>query len=152
MAKFEKETEPVPFTWPHDCESLWWRVLNGIPFLGPDIRALKKFRQQILTRDETYLNSWSSDLGVLEIRDKLIEMIVGDMEWPCGRFLPLDPCDIIFFETGLDFSSGICISRIEKHFSVEIPISELKNWTFLQLVLFIKDQGAGQRIAPLSNS
>lgn len=132
-------SELPPMCWPENCKSPLGRVLNGIPFIGPDRRAFKMFRKLIRLRPENCTNYWPNDPTISEIRDRLIEIIASDMDWRCNKFLPGDPCDILFQEEPLEFASGVCICRIEDEFSLTLPIEDLDKWTLLQLVTYIGD-------------
>jgi len=109
----------------------------GMPLIGPDRQAYKLFRKQISERPSSYIDAWSDNAYIIPLRNELAACIVKPMDWPCDKFLPNDPCDIIFFDDYLEFSSGCCLVDIEKKYKLCIPVGELSKWTFLEFITHI---------------
>ena len=126
----------LPFTWP-DCllnPSALARFFRGFPWLGPDRRAYAEFRKSQSLRDEKIIESWSIDAAGMAIKNRLDEILVKEMKWLNGYFLPDDPCGILFYDPSLSMDSARALLSISSAFQVDITGVDLSKITYSELV------------------
>jgi hypothetical protein len=110
------------------------KVLMGFPFFGPDRRAYREFRRQVAARPETCLDLWKQDEATRQARDRLFKLLREEMDWEVPRFVPEDPCQILFFDPSMNLRSGCAMLRIEELLGREIDMDRLIKMTLGDLV------------------
>ncbi|UCG31805.1 MAG: hypothetical protein JSU68_09060 [Phycisphaerales bacterium] len=98
--------------------SKFQRFLKGMPFVGPDRRALRNIRRQMTRRSEADLGAWKCEERVAAVRDVVSRLIQECMEWPTCYFIPDDPCDILFFEPFGDLRDVDAVVAIDEQFNL----------------------------------
>jgi len=97
------------------------KFLMGFPLFGPNKRAHRRFRKEVTARPEDCMALWQQDEQTLSVRDGVIDALLqGGLGWKSRKFIPADPCDIVFLDThdGMDLLDTMC--RIEKRFGLKL--------------------------------
>jgi len=95
----EQASTILPLAWPEELRhpSTIQRFLMGVPFLGPDRCAYRTLRKQVASRPQECLTLWPQDEQAVLVRDKILDLLEMNMKWGSRKFIPDDPCDILFF-------------------------------------------------------
>ena len=116
MQGVETSGHTPPLRWPDHLKnaSSLARLLFGIPLLGRDMRAYRRFREQVRQRPATCCLEWDADPAVCKVRDQICHVLVEDMDWPLPNFVPDDPCAILFFDPTIDIKAGTAMDKVRK--------------------------------------
>jgi len=131
---------PIPFAWPEYCKnpSDFAKAMVGMPFICIYKRAYRQFRKEQKERGDIDPAIWASDELECWIRGIVDDILVNEMEWVNTRFLPDDPCDILFFDPTMDLLAAGALMAIQSRFRIDISITDLSRLTYIQLVEFIR--------------
>jgi len=116
------------------------RVFYGMPLIGPDIRAYRRFRRQVAHRSPECLREWDDQNVGQACRNAIFDVLVEDMEWPKPLFLPSDPCSILFYDPTIDVKLGVALSKVESMVGRTINSAELGQMLLGDLVKMADQQ------------
>lgn len=125
-----------PLVWPRSMRSPTdlQKLLMGFPFFGPDRRVYRDFRRQVAARPETCRDLWKRDEATRQARDRLFAILRDEMGWKATRFVPEDPCDIVFFDPSMDLKDVCAFLRIDERFGRTPDASRLMRMNAGELV------------------
>ena len=134
-----------PLSWPDSIRrpSGLQKFLTGMPLIGPDRVAYRALRREVADRPEDCLALWKQDEQTISTRDAMIDILQKAVSWKSRKFIPDDPCEILFWDPfdGMDLLDAVY--RMEKRFGVKMDgerIKEMFAMTFGELVEAIIDK------------
>jgi hypothetical protein len=137
--------EVKPLSWPEWYVKPSWlgRVMMGMPFVGPDRRAYRLFRQEVQSRPKVCVEYWPKDDVLMRTRVAIDEILVREMRWPVALFLPEDPCDILFFDPLPLMDSARTFLAVGKQLGCDLSQVDLTKCNYLGLVRMLAGIVAG---------
>lgn len=136
-----------PLSWPDSVRRPkgLQKFLKGFPIIGPERSAWRAFRREVADRPEDCLALWKQDEQTLRTRDALINILCVSLGWKGWKFIPADPCDVLFFNPrdrdGMDLLDAKY--RMERQFGIKMDkerVLQVRAMTFGELVDAILDK------------
>lgn len=90
----------APLQWPEKWtqQTNVQKALKGLPFLGLDRQVKRELNRELEARPEECLSLWGTIPDIIRIRDIVSPVLQEYFFWPNLRFIPGDPCQILFWD------------------------------------------------------
>lgn len=133
-----------PLRWPVNWHRLsaFEKFFLDLPYFGLKHRVKRVLESQVKSRScADFEKAWGGYGNLLRIRDSVFEIVGEYMSWNCLRFLPLDPCEIIFWRPDDDLHLAEAVANIERRFGVDRILDSIQgeNLTFADLLVILEE-------------
>lgn len=108
--------------------------MMGMPWVGLDRRLYADFRKTVAARSDRAFSFWPKEDESVTVRQSVLAIIQREMHWPSARFLPDDPCSILFFDPSPNMDSARAVLEIERILGKQPALERLSELTIGQLV------------------
>lgn len=127
-----------PLSWPE-----FWvkagrlqRFLRDCPLCGIDARARRILSEQLISRPDSYRQLWPTE--VHNLADEVSEVIQTENRWPNKKFIPADPCAILFWDPTLEMRIEGIMLTLSHRYGVSVDLfADLARLTFGELILLL---------------
>lgn len=84
-------------------------VMSEVPYLGSFSRARRAICRQLRLRPAVVAALWGNDPKILQVAWGVSQIVAEKIGWPNDRFIPEDPCEIVFagYPSGLEVAEAL---------------------------------------------